>query len=365
VSRYHVLRLYVSRFTFPLDGPAFARHLRDQMERYLREKGELPPGLTLDVLRQYYRVTGSGEIWLDKRGLPLRMTVHLVYPPQRNGDRLEADITTDFGFGNSDFGSIASSAHTPWATLKMGLLSTVGIGLPTHHVSRFTQHAPRTTLYALRSTFHAPHAAALFLVLLFAFLVIAYRRSRKVYAAVMLTIIFSMVVAPLLQSHQAAAFSQRQATRQAKQTRQQKEQQTARDIQTKLLTSNWDPHHDPLANGRMGESANQRISGSANQQTSAPRNTHYATRNTQYAPRNLLSAAANPKSQTQNPKSESADSDKDGLTDAVELYVGTDPQKADTDGDGLSDGVEFLRLGTDPTLADSDGDGITDGAGWC
>nr|WP_304466058.1 VWA domain-containing protein [Vitiosangium sp. GDMCC 1.1324] len=44
-----------------------------------------------------------------------------------------------------------------------------------------------------------------------------------------------------------------------------------------------------------------------------------------------------------------ADTDGDGLTDAREAEVGTDPAKADTDGDGFSDGVEvhYKDLGVD------------------
>lgn len=53
------------------------------------------------------------------------------------------------------------------------------------------------------------------------------------------------------------------------------------------------------------------------------------------------------------------DSDEDGLTDAEEAELGTDPNNADTDGDGLPDGAE-VDLGSDPTLADTDGDGYTD-----
>ena len=79
------------------------------------------------------------------------------------------------------------------------------------------------------------------------------------------------------------------------------------------------------------------------------------------------------------------DSDGDGLSDMVELRIGTDPAKWDTDGDWLSDGWEVAHgldaltanrtedadndglnngeeclLGTNPRSADSDGDGLPD-----
>lgn len=53
------------------------------------------------------------------------------------------------------------------------------------------------------------------------------------------------------------------------------------------------------------------------------------------------------------------DSDGDGLTDAAERTLGTDPQVADSDGDGLSDGDE-VEAGTSPLARDSDGDGLAD-----
>jgi hypothetical protein len=59
-------------------------------------------------------------------------------------------------------------------------------------------------------------------------------------------------------------------------------------------------------------------------------------------------------------KIEDVDSDGDGLTDAEEHELGTDPHLADSDGDGLNDLQEYL-LGTDPWLMDTDGDGIPDG----
>jgi hypothetical protein len=62
---------------------------------------------------------------------------------------------------------------------------------------------------------------------------------------------------------------------------------------------------------------------------------------------------------------ETIDTDGDGLDDAQEVELGTDPDVADTDGDGLTDGGEVGAqsdgYGTDPTLFDTDGDGFGDG----
>lgn len=54
------------------------------------------------------------------------------------------------------------------------------------------------------------------------------------------------------------------------------------------------------------------------------------------------------------------DADNDGLTDAEELTLGTDPNNFDTDGDGLDDGAENDIHGTNPREPDTDGDGTSD-----
>ena len=63
-----------------------------------------------------------------------------------------------------------------------------------------------------------------------------------------------------------------------------------------------------------------------------------------------------------------ADTDGDGLSDALENTTCTNPYDADTDDDGLKDGAEDVNANgvvdpgeTDPCNADSDGDGIQDG----
>ena len=55
------------------------------------------------------------------------------------------------------------------------------------------------------------------------------------------------------------------------------------------------------------------------------------------------------------------DPDRDGLTNAEEEALGTDPNNPDTDNDALSDGDEINIHGTDPRDNDSDDDGFTDG----
>lgn len=57
------------------------------------------------------------------------------------------------------------------------------------------------------------------------------------------------------------------------------------------------------------------------------------------------------------------DSDNDGLSDAEEARIGTDPFDPDTDDDGLTDGREAgpNGTGTNPLIPDTDGDGLNDG----
>lgn len=55
------------------------------------------------------------------------------------------------------------------------------------------------------------------------------------------------------------------------------------------------------------------------------------------------------------------DGDGDGLEDAIEFELGTDPFDVDTDDDGATDGDEYYVFATGTRNPDTDGDGVLDG----
>ena len=55
------------------------------------------------------------------------------------------------------------------------------------------------------------------------------------------------------------------------------------------------------------------------------------------------------------------DGDGDGLEDAIEAELGTDPFDVDTDDDGATDGDEYYVHQTGTRNPDTDGDGVFDG----
>ncbi|MCB0127059.1 MAG: hypothetical protein KDE58_32585, partial [Caldilineaceae bacterium] len=72
----------IRRYAFAIDGLTFARYMRNQLEDQLRRRGELPAGLHVEMAREYVDMVGSGELWLNADGLPVRQIIHLEFPPQ-------------------------------------------------------------------------------------------------------------------------------------------------------------------------------------------------------------------------------------------------------------------------------------------
>jgi len=227
----------VSRFAFDLDGPKMAEYLRGRLARYLTEQGELPPGVTIDVPASLRQMEGSGELWVDARGLPLRLTMHLVFPPARDGSQINADVQTRFSGFPLDEPAPRTATGSPLAVGAASLQASAGQV--------------------------AAHSAAAACSLMIIALLMASRRSRWLYATVMTALILCMIAVPALQSARVAAYYDQQAAR-SQDIRQlsadgrvldasaaQDEQEGHRSA-AEQLTPPWDPLRDPLADA--GES---------------------------------------------------------------------------------------------------------------
>ncbi|MBN1887137.1 MAG: thrombospondin type 3 repeat-containing protein, partial [Thermoflexales bacterium] len=306
-----------TQYAFTLDGPSLARHVRDQLEQELVRKGELPAGLSLDVSNVYHNATGEGQVWIGEDGLPLRLSLHVLYPRQPNGEQLESELVTDF------YNFDRTQARSPLGRMAASL------GLP---------RTPRDWQAAGVQSGLMLAVAGLLLVL------VTPRRSRMVYRAVALGVSVSMVITPLLESKRAAAFMDEQAAKQSAVEQEQDEQAKAAEARAKMTETSWDPNQDPL---QGIESASAPLPPAALQATPGVAAVFQA-------------AEGNDPSAECSAEESATDTDNDLLTDCREKLMGTDASDSDTDDDGLLDGWEVLRLGTDPVEPDSDGDSISD-----
>ena len=316
-------------YTFDLNGPRYAGYMRDQMEAAMRERGELPPGITLDLARQFAEMSGHGEIWLNADGLPIRQVIHLEFPAEQGAlDRMDADITTTFG---------------GWESASRG----PGLGLL---VRRAWEDPKPLVQQFLSSKTLQEISMALGTSLLFAALALmafTHRKSRKFYGAVTLSLIVIMVVTPLLQSHHVYAFTTRQQQRRAEFEQQQTASQQSADARA-ALESDFNPTINPL------EDRNQ-------ESDSLIPNPYSLIPNSQALASSSQAAA------TTATCYDDVDSDGDGLSDHVECYkTGTLTDTIDSDMDGISDLTEVkgfvrhTRWYLDPLNPDSNGDGFSD-----
>jgi len=328
-----------TRYVFDLNGREVADYVRDQLEDHMREHGYLPSGLHLDSPDQFRDAIGAGKVWVDGDGLPMRLYVHIEYPQQRDGERVEADVETDFF--NFDRRHLAAAER------------------PLARVSR-TLGLPRTAEEARR--LGQQTGLALGTLGLLGFVVIN-RRSKAIYAAFILVIVSSMVVTPLLQSQHVHAFSERLAAERADQARYAEEQRQAEEAREGLYGSDWDPHRPSSERSLVrGESL------SADSLSLVPARVSPAESRAQA----LDSGTAGPLQATSDGGDEQpdpdSDKDGDGLTYAQEERLGTDPDDVDTDNDQITDDAEvdgFTYDGRlwhlDPLNPDTNNDGQLDG----
>lgn len=184
------------------------------MQQRMTESGELPPGINLVAPSDYSGMSGRGEFWVSEAGLPLRQILHLQLPDRPDDFRVEADITVDF----SNF----AGPGRQFASLDQGILAS-------------------SLLAGLRPGAQGLERAGILLAALaFTGLIVAFRRSRKFYAALVAALIFALVFVPLLQSQQVAAFYDRHAEDQATQAERNREAEWQEQITNSLAPKAFD-----------------------------------------------------------------------------------------------------------------------------
>ncbi|HSH81798.1 MAG TPA: hypothetical protein VLA19_25005, partial [Herpetosiphonaceae bacterium] len=308
-----------TRYTFRLDGPAFATYMRDQTEAALARQGELPPGTRIETPKALAKMAGQGELWVGRDGLPLRQIIDVAFPEQ-GSETVSARITINF----SRFGA--------------PVVSWLGTGIVSRTVSDLLYDP--FPLYQM------------LLWSVVAVLLVRFRRSRRLQEGMALVVVAALVLGPVLSGLRVDTFLGVQSAKAAEQEQAQQEsdmQQTLRKIQAENA---FDPHADPMA------STMQAVDSSTQPASAA---------GTIDGPASALAAAA----PAQVVSNDGTDTDSDGLSDYLEERLGTEPSVADSDDDGVDDGVEVRGFSFDgkqwygdPQNVDSNGDTLGDGQEW-
>jgi len=313
---------HFTRYSYDINGQRFAEHVRDQMQA----GGQIPAGMSLEPSPLLAAMSGQGELWVDEDGMPVRQIVDLDMPGVTDAYDARVHLVVDFDFSQA-VAAGAGAAQGSGAGAS-GLLS------------------PLSGVQSPLSKSAIPKIAIFFVSLLLAVALIGYRQHRRVYAAVAIAITVIMVASPLLQAGNILRFNARIAHASSP-VSVVSEQLSTGDTQLSV-NSETPPKAD-----------------SASLPTLA--NTSLTIGNQPLA---INNAASTPDLYC-GKGSTDEDADNDGLSDAAENCLGTDPEYEDSDRDLITDTVEIDGFDyggkhwvSDPFLVDSNADGLSDFAEW-
>ncbi|MEZ4592419.1 MAG: hypothetical protein R3D55_14945 [Chloroflexota bacterium] len=162
----------VSCYTYKINGPAFAEHVRTQMQAQLEKTpGASSLGLQAGASPVLQRMSGAGKVWLDAHGLPLRQKIDMTMPEMDTYYDADIIMVIDYQFDP------ATVATTQFATPS----------LP----------SPKVILEAVKSV--APNFAVFFVFLALVTMLLVLYRRRWVYSFVAISIVAIMLLTPILQ----------------------------------------------------------------------------------------------------------------------------------------------------------------------
>jgi hypothetical protein len=180
----------------------------------MRQRGDLPPNVQLEVSPYNAQMTGDGELWIGEDGFPLRQILNLRFPPQ-NQESVSAQIAVNFfDYGQPGNTALAELIRpellwpilSPWLATAL-LLLTIGGG-------------------------------ALGLVF--------FRRRQVVQAGVAVSMSVMLVVTPLVTNLPMLRFFDRQTAQAAAMETSNAEVDVARSLRTIASESTFDPRANPM-----------------------------------------------------------------------------------------------------------------------
>lgn len=332
-------------YAFEIDGLSYANQMRQTLEKQMQENGQLPLGARLDMPAEFRNVEGSGELWIDSDGLPLRVIMSVRFPDQPNGDRVVADIQTDFSQFDRHALQLLIAPQTPLEYVDSTLAQLRGsLDLPTTSVDQ-REAAYQTLVLIIVITFAA-------------LLILNGSHMRRLYAVFAWSMSLIMVVTPLLHTVSAQGFYEQIASFQSRQAA----------TESQSIEPNepvWNPNVSAVSQSAelpfIGDAATQ----SRHMALLAPTNQSEATATTTQAAFDLPTkhftvapSGSASGSFGRNAAIENPDSDGDGLIDELELAAECRTLR-DCDHDGLND-LDEHNIGTFADMRDSDQDGLSD-----
>ena len=173
-------------FAFDFSGYAFGRFVTDSLTQGLIASGELPPETQLELADAYKKMAGTGQIWIDETGYPIRILLDLDLGQQETGETMEAVIDINY----DDFAPPVINPTAVWFTPQVWLQDVA------------TQNPALPNQLALS-------VALVLFSLALAVLIRHTWHTRAFYNSIAGSITILMVAGPLLQVGRAEAYNGR------------------------------------------------------------------------------------------------------------------------------------------------------------